>query len=118
MLYAARVYDNPGCISFLEFEEDYNRVKFIKSLLSRYINNKNVNMRMILNHIICLNNVFPGLVSQILLAEIDPELWNIIVTFLVYLNLMPVDDFLINGNLINVEDFNLDGKVLEKLKEL
>jgi hypothetical protein len=105
LLYAARVYDNPGCVSFQEFEEDYARVKFIKVLLSKYINNKKVNIQMVLNHIICLNNVFPGLATKILLAEIDRSQWNLLATFLVYLSLIPIDDFWINGEMISVESF-------------
>jgi len=118
MLYAARIYNNPGCVSFSEFEEDYLRVKSIKALLSKYINNKKVNMRMILNHIICLNNVFPGGVAKILLAEFNKETWNLLATFLVYLNLMPIDDLCVDGERISIEEFQLDGAILEKLKEL
>lgn len=73
---------------------------------------------MIVNHIICLNNTFPGYVAQILLAEIDGKYWNILATFLVYLNLMPIDDFWINGERITVEKFELDGELLGRLMEL
>jgi len=118
LLYAARVYDNPGCVSFQEFEEDYARVKFIKVLLSKYINNKKVNIQMVLNHIICLNNVFPAVAAKILLAEIDRCQWNLLATFLVYLSLMPIDDFWINGEKISVESFELDGELLNRLREL
>lgn len=118
LFYAAKVYDNPGCVTFQEFEEDYARVKFIKVLLSKYLNNKKVNIQMVLNHIICLNNVFPGWTAKILLAEVDKTYWNLLATFLIYLNLMPIDDFWINGKRINVEVFELDGELLERLREL
>jgi len=73
---------------------------------------------MVLNHIICLNNVFPGWVAKILLAEVDKNYWNLLATFLIYLKLMPIDDFWINGKRINVEVFELDGELLDRLREL
>jgi len=118
MLYAARIYNNPGCVSFKEFEEDYLRIKLVKVFLSKYINNKKVNYRIILNHIICLNNVFPGVVAALLLAEVPIAQWNLLATFLVYLNLMPIDDLLINGEVVNLDHFVLYKDLLEELRKL
>jgi uncharacterized protein YwgA len=36
MLYAMKAYDNPMCKSINEFNEDLNRIKYIKRLLNRY----------------------------------------------------------------------------------
>lgn len=117
-LFAAGIYNNPGCASIEEFEEDYLRIKCLKVIISKYINNKKVNWRIALNHIICLNNVFPGGVAQILFTELNPSYWNILATFLVYLNLMPIDDLIINGEKIKLEQFVLNGNLLEELRNL
>lgn len=118
ILYAAKVYNNPGCVSFKEFEEDYSRVKYLKVLFAKYLNNKKVNMRIILNHIICLNNVFPGAAAKILFAEVETKYWNLVATFLVYLSLMPIEDFKINGEVLNLDSFQLEGNLYKDLEEL
>lgn len=117
-VYAASVYDNPGCVSFEEFEEDYLRIKSLKVLFSKYINNKKVNLRIVLNHIICISNVFPGATATILFAETNPEYWDLLATLLYYLNLLPVEDIKINGAPISLSGFTLDGRVLQALQEL
>ena len=45
-------YDNPQCTSVAEFEDDMKRFLYLKKLLSRYKNNRELRERLILNHII------------------------------------------------------------------
>ena len=119
VLFAARVYVNPGCVSLAEFESDYKKVRHIKVLLNRYLNNKRVNVRLIINHLICMSNVFPGeATAKILFTEFDQTAWNIITTFLVFLNMMPEDQFIINGVLLCPNGFTIDDNLLQTLKEL
>ena len=90
-LYAASIYNNPGCSSLLEFEEDYLRVKYIKALINKYISNKQINVRILINHIICLSNVFPGEgVSTILYTEMEEGTWGVISVLLFYTSLLPL----------------------------
>jgi len=118
-LFAARVYVNPGCVSLAEFESDYKKVRHIKVLLNRYLNNKRVNVRLIINHLICMSNVFPGeATAKILFTEFNQAAWNIITTFLVFLNMMPEDQFIINGVLLCPNGFTIDDNLLQTLKEL
>lgn len=58
LLYAAKNYDNPQCYDILEFEEDLKRFKYIKRLLNKYKESGELRERLILNHMIALNNVF------------------------------------------------------------
>ncbi len=41
-----------------EFEEDVNRLKYLKKLLVKYQNKNDLKLRLILNHLIVLYNVF------------------------------------------------------------
>ena len=51
MLYAAKVYDRPNAV-MSEFEEDINRLLYIKRLLTKYYSSGVLKERLILNHII------------------------------------------------------------------
>lgn len=118
VLFAARVYDNPGCVSLEEFDGDYSKVRFLKVLLNKYINNKKVNVRLIVNHLICMSNVFPGdATAKILFTELDETVWNVLATFLVFLNILP-DYVRINGVVYTANGFTIDENLLQVLKEL
>jgi hypothetical protein len=119
VLFAARVYDNPGCVSLEEFDSDYSKVRFIKVLLNKHINNKRVNVRLIINHLICMRNVFPGdATARILFTELDPSTWGILATFLSYLNMMPDAPFKINEVVYSADGFTIDENLLHVLEEL
>ena len=89
MIYAMKCYAAPNCI-MSEFESDIKRTKYLKRLFRRYKVSKAVKERLILNHIILLNNVF-GLeaTARILFYRIDERDYDILKTFLCYLNIMP-----------------------------
>ena len=119
-LYAAGEYDNPGCSSFLEFEEDYKRVRFLKTLLKKFVNNKPINIRLIINHIVCLSNVFPrnSAVAYILFTELHEDLWNVLATFLLFLSLMPASLNSVKGRNITLSSMSIDTGLLESLEKL
>lgn len=118
-LYAASVYNNPGCNSHIEFEEDYLRIKYLKTILNKYVNNKKINIRILVNHIICIQNVFPGeATAKILFVELEESTWVTLTTILFYLNLMPDKIVGINNKMIFLSSIGLDAELLEILKEL
>src|SRR4051812_15548796 len=90
LLYAMKHYDNPACHGMHEFNEDFDRIKYVKRLFKRYQTKEVLKERLILNHIIIVYNVFgiePG--TRILFFRLEEELWPILKTFLVFLNYMP-----------------------------
>jgi len=92
-LYAAQNYNNPECLDIEEFKEDLARFKYLKRLLRRYELADDLQIRLILNHIIVLYNVF-GIeaANRMLWYKIEPEHWTYIKPFLVFLNYLPVDE--------------------------
>jgi len=89
MMYAMKCYNAPHCI-MSEFEGDIKRTKYLKRLFRRYKVTKSLKERLILNHIILLNNVFgPEATARILFYRIDERDYDILKTFLCYLNIMP-----------------------------
>lgn len=89
LLYAMHHYDNPQCHSLSEFDEDLKKILYLKKLLSRYKNNGELRERLILNHIIVLYNIFGDAATRMLFYKIEESCWDVLVTFLVYLERMP-----------------------------
>ena len=106
MMYASKYYKNVQCTSVEEFYDDLQRFKYLKRLFKRYLNNDDLQERLILNHIIVLNNVF-GIeeTNKMLFYKIDKDQWPILKTFLVYLNFLSEDVYVeipLDQNIIKV----------------
>ena len=90
MMFAMKNYTNPQCTNIDEFYEDLNRSKYIKRLLGKYNKKGIIKARLILNHIIILNNVFGNeACSRILFHKLEEEFHSPIKTFLEFLNYLP-----------------------------
>ena len=114
-IYAMKCYSSPNCI-MSEFESDIKRTKYLKRLFRRYKVTKSLKERLILNHLILLNNVFgPEPTSRILFYRIDERDYDILKTFLVYLNIMPEVVTGIRGKTIHSEDILVEPNILEIL---
>ena len=110
MMFAIKHYDNPQCEGEKEFHDDKKRFKYIKRLLRKYYETGVLKERLLLNHIIVLNNVFgPDACATLLLYKIQPEYWSALKTFLLFLNILRETE------LIHIE---VDEYVEKILKEL
>ena len=58
LMFAMKHYENPQCLGMDEFQEDSNRIKYIKRLFRKYQNSGILRERLIFNHIIIMYNVF------------------------------------------------------------
>ena len=118
MLYAMKCYTSPHCI-MSEFEGDIKRTKYLKRLFRRYKITKSLKERLILNHIILLNNVFGSEhTARILFYKTDERDYDILKTFLSYLNIAPNVVYGINGKNINIAEIPLDINVAEILTRI
>ena len=110
MMYASKYYKNIQCTSVEEFYDDLQRFKYLKRLFKRYLNNDDLQERLILNHIIVLNNVF-GIeeTNKMLFYKIDKDQWHILKTFLVYLNFLSEDVYV---------EIPLDQEVIKVLRAI
>ena len=110
-----KCYNAPHCI-MSEFESDIKRTKYLKRLFRRYKVTKILKERLILNHIILLNNVFgPIPTARILFYKIDERDYDILKTFLEYLDIMPDEVNGIKGKTIYTSDIPLDINIAEIL---
>jgi len=118
LMYAVKCYSSPHCI-MSEFEGDIKRTKYLKRLFRRYKVTKSLKERLILNHIILLNNVFgTEATARILFYKTDERDYDILKTFLDYLNLMPDVICGINGKNIHTSDIPLNSGVVEILRNI
>lgn len=118
LIYAVKCYDAPHCI-MSEFESDIKRTKYLKRLFRRYKITKSLKERLILNHIILLNNVFgPEATARILFYKIDERDYDILKTFLSYLNIVPEMIYGIRGKNISVVEIQIDVNVAEILRQI
>ncbi len=85
--YAIKHYDDPQCEDMDDFYEDLRRFRYLKRLLFRYYQHDELRERLMLNHLICIFNVFGYDASMRMLKfKIkDVEYWSSIKTMLLYL---------------------------------
>lgn len=118
LMYAVKAYNSPHCI-MSEFESDLKRTKYLKRLFRRYKVTKTLKERLILNHIILLYNVFGAEpATRILFFRIDEQDYDVLKTFLIYLNYMPDKVKGINGKDIISSDILIDMNVADILRAI
>ena len=118
LMYAMKCYTSPHCI-MSEFEGDIKRTKYLKRLFRRYKISKSLKERLIINHIILLNNVFgTEATARILFYRTDERDYDILKTFLVYLNIMPEAIYGINGKNIHTGDIPINYDIAEILERI
>jgi len=109
-LYAAKHYHNPTFSDVEEFYEDLKRFKYIKRLVNRYLDQEDLAERLILNHLIVVQNSF-GIEAtiNILNLKLEEKHWPVIKPFLVFLK------YITNDQLIGIE---MDQVVIDKLRKI
>lgn len=119
LIYCASHYDNARYASTEDFVEDLNRLKYIKKLVTRYVEYGDLKERLILNHIIILNNCFgPEVLCKILYLKMKPQM-KYIKPFLILLNILPEKLFNVNNeNVIDTNLIEMDPVIVAKLREV
>ena len=109
-MFAIKYYDNPQCEGEKEFYDDMKKFKYIKRLLRKYDDSGVLRERLVLNHIIVLNNLFgPEACVTLLLFKIQREYWDTLKSFLLYLNIIREDE---------LKEVQENKEVLEVLRKL
>jgi hypothetical protein len=113
LLYAIKIYNNPHCKGMSEFYEDLSRIKYIKRLLNKYETKKCLKNRLLLNHLIILNNVFGNEgCTRILFYKIEKKYHSYLKAFLHFLKMLPrsIPE-------INIDEVPVDHRILKILQE-
>ena len=119
LLFCAQHYDNSRYISTEEFVEDLNRIKYIKKLITRYVENGDLKERLILNHIIVLNNCFgPEILCKILYLKLRNQM-KFVKPFLILLNILPEQIYNVDDEIvIDTNVIEMDQIIVDKLRKV
>lgn len=118
LVYCAKIYDNPGMQSSDEFLEDLNRIKYIKKLLTRYNDVGELKERLILNHLITLQNCFGVYLAKILYLKMERQ-YQCVKPFLVLLNALPsVIHNVGKYTIVYTDDIGLDPVIVNALRRI
>jgi len=89
LLYAAKHYQNPQCLGSTEFNSDMKRFMYIKRLLKKYQRGQDIDNRLLLNHLVILNNIFEiEPLNRMLFFYCEQDTHNIILSILDFLNII------------------------------
>ena len=109
-MFAMKHYDSISCVDEQEFLDDMKRFKYLKRLFRKYDTSKDLKMRLIINHIIILANMFGvDAATSLLFFKIEREHWSILKAFLVFLHYMPENDLV---------DIAINHEVMGKLGQI
>ena len=109
-MFAMKHYDNPTCVDEKEFLDDMKRFKYLKRLFRKYETSKDLKMRLVINHIIILANVFGvDAATTLLFFKIEKSHWPILKAFLIFLRYMPENDLV---------DVQINHEVMGKLGQI
>lgn len=110
MVYAMKAYENPHCMDLEEFQEDLKRIKYIKRLFKKYLESGHLRTRLIINHMVVLNNVFgPEATKKMLLFKVETDMLPCLKTFLVFLNYMKDNEY---------TEITMDQSIVKELREI
>lgn len=119
LLYCAKHYDNPQCTTTEEFESDLRRIYYVKKLCTRFKETNKPDIRLILNHIIILNNLFgPEALPRILYLKAKDH-FEVIKPLLIFIGIMPDEfkDIVIRGYVVTT-NIKLCPEVIEELRKI
>ena len=86
LLFAQQNYDNPTLEKEEEFYDDIKRFKYLKRLFRKYEIVGDIKIRLVLNHLVVLQNVFGVEVAvTLLLYKIDKKYWSILKLSLIHI---------------------------------
>lgn len=119
LIYAAKHYDRPHIIQS-EFEDDLNRIKYVKRLLRKYRQTGEFKERLVLNHVIILANVFGvEATTNMLFYRVDKEDYPLLKTILIYLNYMPIHlNVTFDKYYVRQEEIPVDLSIADKLRKI
>ena len=100
-------------------QDDIKRFKYIKRLLGKYHSDKGLKERLIINHIIVINNLFGvEAATKMLFFKTEERFWPQLKTFLVFLNYMPEKVVISSTRIILDADIPIDSNIANVLRKV
>ena len=117
--FAMRFYDNRQCTSVEEFNEDLNKIKYVKRLFNRFLETGELRTNLILNHLIVIYNVFENeAATRMLFFRVEKKFYSILKPFLIFLNRLPEKVRGIDGEDIQTNHIPLNETTIKELRKI
>lgn len=92
-VYAFAAYTNKSCFSRKEFLEDLKKAQYAKKLTKKLNDGKEINIRLLVNHVILFTNVFElSCAKELLMFNCSEEEKSMFKTILLFLGFMEKDE--------------------------
>ena len=117
--FAMKYYDNRQCTSVDEFNEDLNKIKYVKRLFNRFLETGELRTILILNHLIVIYNVFENeAATRMLFFRVEKKFYSILKPFLIFLNRLPEKVRGIGGEDIQTNHIPLNETTIKELRKI
>ena len=117
--FAMKYYDNHQCTSVEEFNEDLNKIKYVKRLFNRFLETGELRTILILNHLIVVYNVFENeAATRMLFFRVEKKFHSILKPFLIFLNRLPEKVKGIDGEDIPTRHIPLNETTIKELRKI
>ena len=117
--FAMKYYDNRQCTSVEEFNEDLNKIKYVKRLYNRFLETGELRTNLILNHLIVIYNVFENeAATRMLFFRVEQRFYSILKPFLIFLSRLPETIKGIDGEDIQTSHIPLNETTIKELRKI
>ena len=114
-----KYYMNNQCTSVEEFNEDLNKIKYVKRLFNRFLETGELRTNLIMNHLIVIYNVFETeAATRMLFFKVEKRFYSILKPFLLFMERLPIVVKGIDGKDVVVNDIPLNEMTVKELRKI
>ena len=118
-MFAMKYYDNSQCTTVEEFNDDLNKIRYVKRLFNRFLETGELRTNLILNHLIVIYNVFENeAATRMLFFRVEKKFYSILKPFLIFLNRLPEKVKGIDGEDIQTNHIPLNETTIKELRKI
>ena len=118
-MFAMKYYDNSQCTTVEEFNDDLNKIKYVKRLFNRFLETGELRTNLILNHLIVIYNVYENeAATRMLFFRVEKKFYSILKPFLIFLNRLPEKVKGIDGEDIQTNHIPLNETTIKELRKI
>ena len=119
IMFATKYYDNPQCTTVEEFNDDLNKIKYVKRLFNRFLETGELRINLIMNHLIVIYNVFETeAATRMLFFRVEKKFYSILKPFLLFMERLPEVVKGIHGNDIHTNEIPLNETTIKELRKI
>lgn len=118
LIYAAHFYNNVYCEDDKEFFDDLKRLTYLKKMFNVFEKTGEININLVLNHIIILYNVFDRKACTKILFFKLPEYWSHLKSVVYQLGYMPDSIRFNETNILDTAIIPFNKEIFESIRKI